>query len=399
MCAKKVASLEIHEENLIDVEEQLRFLIHAEQAAKISYLLPLLKGSFSSWILNSLGILPGSIFPSVRCGLEMAILNAIAASEGSSLLNILHRETATQEELSERSSIVQICALIDSNGTPKDVVDIVTHLLEKVARRPDPIEDAMVIQEVRKKVGHQINLRADANRKRTYEETVLFGSSVMNCGLQYIEVNLEARVGFNTSVARGLIEEAKCVNADFLVVGHSRNRISREITRYCFEHAPEGCSMVSLRKCAVPQQNSDLNTLHIEEHCQMISKWSNENDRMDKSSVTKTKREKMFSPRTVLDLFYELPYCFGLPCGIIQAGSDLELKPLWSTSSSREKVDVSSSHNLLAIPVGIKQKSNVDVIVQKEGLSPLNFYIEDEFHRATRGGSGGVKSITNYAPG
>ncbi|KAL7214285.1 hypothetical protein ACSBR1_026657 [Camellia fascicularis] len=53
-----------------------------------------------------------------------------------------------------------------------------------------------------------------------------------------------------------------------------------------------------------------------------------------------------------------------LPRGIIQASSDLELKPLWSTSSSREKVDVSSSHNLLAIPVGIKQKSNVDVTVQ-----------------------------------
>ncbi|THG19640.1 hypothetical protein TEA_019061 [Camellia sinensis var. sinensis] len=34
----------------------------------------------------------------------------------------------------------------------------------------------------------------------------------------------------------------------------------------------------------------------------------------------------------------------------------------------------------------------------KEGLSPLNFYVEDEFHRATRGGAGGVKSITNYAP-
>ncbi|XP_028094618.1 uncharacterized protein LOC114294678 isoform X1 [Camellia sinensis] len=79
-----------------------------------------------------------------------------------------------------------------------------------------------------------------------------------------------------------------------------------------------------------------------------------------------------------------------LPCGIIQAGSDLELKPLWSTSSSREKVDVSSSHNLLAIPVGITQKSNVDVIIRKEGLSPLNFYIEDEFHRATRGGAGGM---------
>ncbi|CAL5349997.1 unnamed protein product [Camellia sinensis] len=158
----QVAPLEIHEENLIDVEEQLRFLSRSVQAAKISYLLPLLKDSFSSWIWNSLGILPGSIFPRVRCGLEMAIfprvrcglemaiLNAIAASEGSNLLNILNRETTAQEELSERSSTVQICALIDSNGTPKDVADIAAALVGE-ARWPDLIEDVMVIQEVRKK--------------------------------------------------------------------------------------------------------------------------------------------------------------------------------------------------------------------------------------------------------
>ncbi|KAI8032129.1 putative clathrin assembly protein [Camellia lanceoleosa] len=34
----------------------------------------------------------------------------------------------------------------------------------------------------------------------------------------------------------------------------------------------------------------------------------------------------------------------------------------------------------------------------QEGLSPLNFYIEDEFHHATHGGARGVKSITNYVP-
>ncbi|KAI8539299.1 hypothetical protein RHMOL_Rhmol09G0170900 [Rhododendron molle] len=190
----EVAPLEIHEENLIDVEDQLRFLIHAIQQEKISCFLPLLKGSISSWIWTSLGILPGSIFPSVRCGLEMAILNALAAKEGSSLLNILHPETAT-EELSQRSFTVQICALIDSDGTPKDVADIAATLVGegfsaiklKVARRQDPIEDARVIQEVRKRVGPQINLRADANQKWTYDEAVRFSSSVMNCNLQYIE--------------------------------------------------------------------------------------------------------------------------------------------------------------------------------------------------------------------
>ncbi|KAK9271016.1 hypothetical protein L1049_026604 [Liquidambar formosana] len=34
----------------------------------------------------------------------------------------------------------------------------------------------------------------------------------------------------------------------------------------------------------------------------------------------------------------------------------------------------------------------------KEGVAPLNLYVEDEFHRTSRGGAGGVKTITNYAP-
>lgn len=89
----------------------------------------------------------------------------------------------------------------------------------------------------------------------------------------------------------------------------------------------------------------------------------------------------------------------GLPRGIIQDNSDLELRPLWSRSNSRSKVrnfalffDIIlvllklhranksneflmvimklqfrdfSNRNLLAIPVGIKQKHNVDAMVQK----------------------------------
>jgi branched-chain amino acid aminotransferase len=34
----------------------------------------------------------------------------------------------------------------------------------------------------------------------------------------------------------------------------------------------------------------------------------------------------------------------------------------------------------------------------KEGSAPLNLYIEEEFVRASPGGAGGVKSITNYSP-
>ncbi|KAL8506982.1 hypothetical protein ACS0TY_017750 [Phlomoides rotata] len=61
----------------------------------------------------------------------------------------------------------------------------------------------------------------------------------------------------------------------------------------------------------------------------------------------------------------DTPSLNSLPRGIIEARSDLELKPLWTTSSSRSKTNVRASHNLLAMAVGIKQKRNVCTIVEK----------------------------------
>ncbi|TYG79763.1 hypothetical protein ES288_D02G162700v1 [Gossypium darwinii] len=191
----EVAPLEISQENLLDVEEQLRFLFHVMKGVTINYFLPMLKSSFSSWIWKTLGIPVCSLFPSVRCGLEMAILNAIAMSHGSSLLNILYPLRERTEEKSENLASIRICALIDSSGTPEEVARIAVDLVEegftaikiKVARRADPVEDAAVIQEVRKKVGCHIDLRVDANRNWTYEQAIKFGFLVKDYNLQYIE--------------------------------------------------------------------------------------------------------------------------------------------------------------------------------------------------------------------
>ncbi|CAH9131215.1 unnamed protein product [Cuscuta epithymum] len=189
----EVAPLEIHKENLFDVEEQLLFLTHAIGGVTIKQFLPLLKGLFSSWLWRSLGIPTGSIFPSVRCGLEMAVLNAIGASEGSSLLNILCPQTV---EFPGRSLLdVKICALLDSNAPPEEIASIAADLVNegfaalklKVARHHDPNYDALVIQEIRKKVGEEVEIRADANRNWSYEEAIQFAHSVKNCCLQYIE--------------------------------------------------------------------------------------------------------------------------------------------------------------------------------------------------------------------
>lgn len=72
---------------------------------------------------------PCTLFPSVRCGLEMAILNAIATRQGSNLLGILLGQKGG--DVSQSSSTVQICALVDSNGTPTEVADSIATLVEE----------------------------------------------------------------------------------------------------------------------------------------------------------------------------------------------------------------------------------------------------------------------------
>lgn len=56
----------------------------------------------------------------------MAILSAIATRHGGSVLDILR---PSREELPKISSAVQICALIDSYGSPKDTAFIASTLV------------------------------------------------------------------------------------------------------------------------------------------------------------------------------------------------------------------------------------------------------------------------------
>ncbi|KAH9607030.1 hypothetical protein KSS87_013805 [Heliosperma pusillum] len=195
----EIAPLEIHKENLQDVEEQLRFFAHALKGATIDGHLPLLGESFSVWIWKVIGVPPISIFPSVRCGLEMAVLNAIAARQNCSLLDVLWPQSDQANMICQQPASIDICALLDSNGPPKEVAKVAFELVGegfralkvKVARRNDPKEDAEVVKEIRYKIGADIELRVDANRKWTYEQAIEFGSLVKDCGLQYIEEPVE----------------------------------------------------------------------------------------------------------------------------------------------------------------------------------------------------------------
>ncbi|XP_062219458.1 protein PHYLLO, chloroplastic isoform X3 [Phragmites australis] len=196
----EVAPIEIHEEDMLDVEEQLRFLFHRMKDSALD-VIPMLGGSFSNWIWTSLGIPPSSIFPSVKCGLEMAILNLLVSQRKCRLSEILAgsnplvREGTVVEYNQNSSASIQICALVDSNGTPMEVALAVAKLVAegfntvklKVGRRESPTEDAAVLHKIREIVGYQINIRVDANQKWTYEQAVEFGYRAKSLRLQYIE--------------------------------------------------------------------------------------------------------------------------------------------------------------------------------------------------------------------
>lgn len=58
----------------------------------------------------------------------------------------------------------------------------------QVGRRATPQEDAQVVMKIRERVGDNVHIRADANRKWNYQQAVEFANLVQTCDLQYLEV-------------------------------------------------------------------------------------------------------------------------------------------------------------------------------------------------------------------
>ncbi|KAH6555602.1 hypothetical protein KP509_21G066000 [Ceratopteris richardii] len=153
--------------------------------------------------------MPATIFPSVRCGLEMGILGALAASNGTNFAGLLdgqssyknfdrHQNSPDAQLMSQK---IRICGLLDSSGSPSEMALSALQLVQqgfctlkvKVARRVSPVEDAAVLLAIRKAVGPKVHLRADANQRWTLAQALEFASAVQGCGLQYLEEPVKNR--------------------------------------------------------------------------------------------------------------------------------------------------------------------------------------------------------------
>lgn len=164
-------------ESLDDALGQTKNLRHALHGTMLPENLEELSGSFEKWLGNY------ELAPSVRCGIETAVLNLIADSRRIPLCRLLSERCQTA---------LMVNALL--NGTFDDVVEQSHKVKElgyraaklKVGRHP-LAEDITLIAAVRSILGDNITLRLDANRAWAFDDAVEFGSRMKKYPIEYIE--------------------------------------------------------------------------------------------------------------------------------------------------------------------------------------------------------------------
>ncbi|XP_024960635.1 probable receptor-like serine/threonine-protein kinase At5g57670 [Cynara cardunculus var. scolymus] len=104
------------------------------------------------------------------------------------------------------------------------------------------------------------------------------------------QVKLEARVGFSSSVGKGLVEEAKNMSSRYLLISSKSNDSNRfafmirvhQTQKYCLDNSPKSCSIVLVQKSDMKKQDFHSGNINEED-------FSN-------------KKSEQRSPRNVLDL-------------------------------------------------------------------------------------------------
>ncbi|KAJ9162847.1 hypothetical protein P3X46_022589 [Hevea brasiliensis] len=179
-----------------------------------------------------------------------------------------------------------------------DSKELLSWAISVLARPNDDIVAIhVIVGEETKKQRELIKGKSSQIRQAKAHVISVLGEFARTCQSQ--QINLEARVGFSSSISKGLIQEAKSISADYLLIRGLRSRSNRtwhEVIRYCFKHAPEGCTVISIGKCVQRLQNSDS------KETESSSRWlCNRSGRATTSPVVSKVTSQKSSPRSVID--------------------------------------------------------------------------------------------------
>ncbi|KAG4942586.1 hypothetical protein JHK85_047232 [Glycine max] len=202
--------------------------------------------------------------------------------------------------------------LVGLSLDPDDNKELLSWAIRVLANPNDTIVAVHVLVVADKKKRVSVRRRQSQLRQAKAYVISVLGEFVQCCWSK--QVNLEARVALNSSVGEGLVEEAKSISADYLLIRGSRNRTNKyelsdviRITKYCFEHAHDGCTMVSVGRLTKANQSANSNSTRFQDKRQPSSRWFKKDNQYGKGTSPVLKdyisgsKAQNRSPRTVLN--------------------------------------------------------------------------------------------------
>ena len=218
----------LHKETLSDCLGQLTLISEAilkGLVIPISFMSEIGGKEFDSWCQKQMGIGLHSLFPSVRFGLETALLNALTSSIDK--IKDFSKDAKIDMFCSDAlkcycgikndgAYAIALNGLIDpvklnsnyDEGRPnsqlkhnvRDIIKEAADMIQKhnfqcikikVGRLVHPEEDARMLVSLRKALGPQVILRADANQAWSFDDAKRFANAVKDANLQYCEEPLQ----------------------------------------------------------------------------------------------------------------------------------------------------------------------------------------------------------------
>ncbi|KAK1429901.1 hypothetical protein QVD17_12229 [Tagetes erecta] len=144
--------------------------------------------------------------------------------------------------LDQEQSMELLSCAICNIARPSDTV-VAMHIL---------VTDTGNMHDNKRRSSKSINKYQTRIRKAKAFVISVMGEFANVCRLK--QVKLEARVGFSSSVGEGLIEEAKNMSSNYLLIATKTDRIRVPQTqKYCLDHMPNSCSLVLVQKFDMPQ--------------------------------------------------------------------------------------------------------------------------------------------------
>jgi len=167
----------LHLESAAEAAAQLLELAGQLEGAAIPEGCPALAGAFESWLGDR------GLHPSVRSGVEGAVLTLLADRCGKNLPHLLASAPAERVRINgllddEPAAVLESAARLAMNGY--------TALKIKVGRR-DARDEARLVAAVRAIVGPAVALRLDANRAWDLATARDFAARVAPSGIEYLE--------------------------------------------------------------------------------------------------------------------------------------------------------------------------------------------------------------------